>query len=166
MTKKSVWLGLDLGNARIGLALSDPELTFAHPEGVIQAGGDYFYAIDQIVDVIKDREVSHIVLGYPLKLDGAEGKSAKKVRRFAQALSRRLEEAGIDSQIELTDERMTTVSAHDLLLQAGMSSRQHRAVVDTQSAVVILQSALDSRKNKAAAQEMISDNLPDNQEDA
>lgn len=143
---RSVWLGLDLGNARVGVAISDPELTFAHPEGNIRVAGDYFQAIDKITDLIDDHQVSHVVIGYPLQLDGTEGKSAKKARRFSLALEKRLALYQIQGvSLELKDERMTTVRAHSQLMDAGIGSRRHRPLVDQQSAVLILQAALDDR---------------------
>ena len=73
-----VWLGIDLGDARVGLALSDPGLTFAHPIGNVQVFGDSFRAIDEVLEVIEDNNVEKVVIGLPLQLDGTEGKSAKK----------------------------------------------------------------------------------------
>lgn len=72
-----VWLGIDLGDARVGLALSDR----AHPRtsiGNIQVYGDSFRALDEVIDVIGDESVDHVVIGLPLLLNGEEGKSAKK----------------------------------------------------------------------------------------
>lgn len=145
-----VWLGVDLGNARVGLALSDPELTFAHPAGDIYVAGDYFFAIDDVIDVIKDEHVTHVVVGLPLQMDGTEGKSAKKARRWAANLEKRLRDAHPDASVQhqvpqvlLVDERLTTVSAHRQLFEANKSSKTHRPLVDQQSAVVILQTALD-----------------------
>ena len=84
------WLGIDLGDARVGLALSDPELTFAHPIGNIQAYGDSFRAIDDVIYTIEDENVDHVVIGLPLLLSGEEGKSAKKARRWANNLAKRI----------------------------------------------------------------------------
>ena len=67
-----VWLGIDLGDARVGLALSDPELTLAHPIGNIQVYGDSFRALDEVIDVIGDESVDHVVIGLPLLLNGEE----------------------------------------------------------------------------------------------
>ncbi|KAB7788456.1 Holliday junction resolvase RuvX [Bifidobacterium cebidarum] len=145
-----VWLGVDLGNARVGLALSDPELTFAHPAGDIYVAGDYFFAIDDVLDVIEDEHVTHVVVGLPLQMDGTEGKSAKKARRWAANLEKRLQTEAENTlekdkipQVSLIDERLTTVSAHRQLFEANKSSNKHRPLVDQQSAVVILQTALD-----------------------
>lgn len=149
-----VWLGVDLGNARVGLALSDPELSFAHPAGNVQAYGDSFHALDDVIDVIESESVEHVVVGLPLQLNGTEGKSAKKARRWVKNLETRIatliENGEITlkrvPQVSLIDERLTTVSAHRQLLQAQVSGKRHRPVVDQQSAVVILQSALDRRE--------------------
>ena len=78
-----VWLGIDLGDARVGLALSDPGITLAYPAGNIQVYGDSFRALDEVVDVIEDESVDHVVVGLPLLLSGEEGKSAKKARRWS-----------------------------------------------------------------------------------
>ena len=122
-----VWLGVDLGNARVGLALSDPELTFAHPAGNIHVAGDYFFAIDEVLNV-----------------------------RWAANLEKRLQAESEDSdsteyqipQVSLIDERLTTVSAHRQLFEAHKASNKHRPVVDQQSAVVILQTALDRTREQ------------------
>ena len=115
-----VWLGIDLGDARVGLALSDPELTLAHPIGNIQVYGDSFRALDEVIDVIGDESVDHVVIGLPLLLNGEEGKSAKKARRWSVNLEKRLHAAVEDESysvtrvptIALVDERLTTVTAH------------------------------------------------------
>lgn len=148
------WLGIDLGDARVGLALSDPELTFAHPIGNIQVHGDSFRAIEDVICMIEDEDVDHVIVGLPLLLSGEEGKSAKKARRWANNLAKRINaymetgETALERvpEIEMMDERLTTVSAHRQLRQANIAERGHRPVVDQQSAVVILQAALDKRK--------------------
>ncbi|MBT1171886.1 Holliday junction resolvase RuvX [Bifidobacterium sp. MA2] len=149
------WLGIDLGDARVGLAMSDPELTLAHPIGNVQVYGDSFRALDDVIDIIEDEHIDRVIVGLPLQLDGTEGKSAKKARRWASNLAKRIGrlmedgEIELDSapEIELQDERLTTVSAHRQLYDANVAGRKHRPVVDQQSAVVILQSALDRNEH-------------------
>jgi putative Holliday junction resolvase len=146
-----VWLGIDLGDARVGLALSDPELSFAHPAGNLNAYGDSFRTLDDVIELIEGAPIERVIVGLPMQLNGSEGSSAKKARRWANNLHRRLLLAQDDDdydireipQIELMDERLTTVSAHQQLRQAHIAGRQHRPMVDQQSAVLILQSALD-----------------------
>ena len=147
-----VWLGIDLGDARVGLALSDPGITLAYPAGNIQVYGDSFRALDEVVDVIEDELVDHVIVGLPLLLSGEEGKSAKKARRWTVNLERRLRAAVEDDEysltqvptIELVDERLTTVTAHHQLFDAQIGG--HCPMVDQQSAVVIQQTAIDRRK--------------------
>ena len=140
------WLGVDLGDARVGLALSDPELTFAHPIGNVPAYGDSFHVLDEVVAIVEDEHVDHVVVGLPLLLSGEEGRSARKARRWARNLAARLEAASDGRPaptVSLVDERLTTVSAHRQLRQAMVPGASHRPMVDQQSAVVILQTALD-----------------------
>ena len=133
-----IWLGLDLGNARVGVAASNPERSFAYPEGNIRVYGDYFQVFDDVLDLIEDK-----------------GSSAKKAQRWAKSLRRRLESEmedqdshiGVMPDIIFIDERLTTVDAHRRLFDANVSSKQHRAVVDQQSAVEILQTALDRARD-------------------
>ncbi|KFF31155.1 Holliday junction resolvase RuvX [Bifidobacterium bombi] len=156
-----VWLGIDLGEARVGIAMSDPELSFAHPEENLSAGGDSFRVLDDVVDIVVDYGVERVVIGLPLLLDGGEGKSAKKARRWATNLVKRLRGAVEEGRIGesnlpdvvMEDERLTTVSAHRQLNAAGLPGRAHRPDVDRQSAVLILQAALDRLSKGCEANE-------------
>ena len=151
-----VWLGVDLGNARVGLGQARPERKFGPPAwgGPVNRGS--VFALDAVIGVIEDENVDHVVVGLPLQMDGTEGRSAKKARRWADNLKKRMSALLDDGQFALTaipavtlvDERLTTVSAHRLLHDARIGGRQHRPVVDQQAAVVILQTALDSRENR------------------
>lgn len=149
-----VWLGVDLGAARVGLALSDPELTFAHPIGNIRVYGDALEAIDDVIDIIEREHVDHVVVGMPLLLSGSAGESAKKARHWTHELVARMVEYRDTGQlhiddipvVELHDERLTTVTAHRQLSDVRIATRGHRPMVDQQSAVLILQSALDAAR--------------------
>ena len=153
-----VWLGIDLGNARVGLSQSDPEHTLAHPLHNIHVNGDSFQAMDDVVRVIIENEITRIVIGLPLQLDGTQGRSANKARRWATNLDRRLRMTFASEHVErpipaisLVDERLTSVSAHRHLLDAGLRTMLHRRVVDQEAAVLILQSALDRFQAEEAA---------------
>ena len=149
-----VWLGVDLGNARVGLALSDPGLTLAHPAGNVQVNGDSFFALDAVIGVIEDENVDHVVVGLPLQMDGTEGRSAKKARRWADNLKKRMSALLDDGQFALTaipavtlvDERLTTVSAHNALNLTNTRGKKRKAVVDAVSAVIILEDYLRRTK--------------------
>ena len=140
---------MDLGNARVGIALSDSDLLLAHPEDYIKVNGDYFFAIEDVIALIEDKSVSKVIVGHPLQLDGAEGKSAKKAKRWAAALRNKLTQYSIEGvDVTLMDERLTSVSAHNQLLDAGLRMRKHRSVVDSQAAVILLQEALEMHKSE------------------
>lgn len=149
-------MGVDLGEARVGVALSDPEKTLAFPLKDVKVYGDSFQALDECIDIVTDRHVGHVVIGLPLSLSGEEGKSAKKARRWARQLAVRMGREGLEvPEISLQDERLTTVTAHRQLRQSGHAERSHRPMVDQQAAVIILQSALDtarSARNKTEPQ--------------
>lgn len=146
-----MWLGIDLGNARVGLALSDPELSFAYPAGNIRVYGDYFQSFDDVLNIIEEKQIDTVVVGLPIDLHGREGHSASRAKQWAHQLRKYLEEEVLDSRsaiqtvpdIVMVDERLTTVDAHRKLYDAHKTSRKHRAVVDQQAAVEILQMALD-----------------------
>ena len=148
-----VWLGVDLGEARVGLALSDPELTFAHPIGNIKVHGNAMDAIEDVIDILEREQVERIIVGVPLLLSGKQGESARKAQGWTRELMSRLLEYRNTGQIqlndvpivELQDERLTTVTAHRQLSDTRISTRDHRPMVDQQSAVLILQSALGAR---------------------
>lgn len=140
----AVWMGVDLGDARVGIALSDPEESMAYPLRDITVYGDSFQALDECIDLIEEKHVSQVVVGYPLLMSGKEGKSARKDKRWAKQLRSRLQRLGHSTvTVSLQDERLTTVTAHRQLENAGYRERRHRPMVDQQSAVIILQAALD-----------------------
>lgn len=129
-------LGIDHGTVRIGLALSDELGMLAHPlETVSEPQG-----LRRISEVVRDRGVTAVVLGLPLRLDGTEGSAAERVRLFLAAL-RPLIPAEIP--IHLRDESLTTVTASGQLRAAGRKTKDHRPVIDQAAAAVILQEYLD-----------------------
>lgn len=151
MADRDIWMGVDLGEARVGVALSDPEKSLAFPLKDVRVYGDSFQALDECIDIITDRHVGHVVIGLPLELSGQEGKSAKKARRWARQLTVRMGRMGLEPpSLEMKDERLTTVTAHRQLRDSGYSERSHRPMVDQQAAVIILQSALNARKSSLA----------------
>ncbi len=131
------YLGLDLGRARIGLALADDVLRTARPHSAVQRRSD---AADlaAIAEVAREYEVDRAVLGLPLNMDGTEGSSA----RFARAFRLKLGEA-LGVPVELEDERLSTFEAEGRLRAQGVAAREQRALIDAESAAVILQAWLD-----------------------
>lgn len=133
-------LGLDVGDKRIGVALSDPEGILASPFTVINRG-DESQALAAILNIIKQQQVGRVIIGLPHSLDGSLGEQAQKVRDFAQKLS-----SHIQVPLEYRDERLTTVMAERLRRAAGSKrakKTREKARNDAQAAALILQGYLD-----------------------
>ena len=133
-------LALDLGQARIGLALSDLLGMTANPLAPLSCVGPRKDVLS-VVNLVREHEVVAVVVGLPLLLSGEEGDAARSAREFADRLRARVGSV----VVEMWDERLTTVEAERTLIAAGMSRRKRRNVVDGVAAALILQSYLDSR---------------------
>lgn len=134
-------MGIDYGTSRIGIAVSDGLGMVANPVGTVNE--KYFPGqLKSVAEQVEKLRPEKIVFGLPLNMDGTEGNSAKLVREFAEKLE---EKTGVP--IEFMDERLTTVSAHRMLNDMQMNGSQKRKkVVDTLSAVIILQNYLDKKE--------------------
>jgi putative Holliday junction resolvase len=134
-------LGLDIGEERIGVAVSDPTGSVASPVTVLQAkrvAGDP----SPFVRLLEDYEPECLVVGIPVTLAGEEGPQATEVRRIALTLS---EIAG-GLPIEYWDERLSSAQAKRAMRDAGMSEREQRGAVDKIAAAIVLQAWLDARR--------------------
>ncbi|RCV47713.1 Holliday junction resolvase RuvX [Marinitenerispora sediminis] len=149
--RHGVRLALDPGDARIGVARSDPGGMLATPLETVRRGpGD----LDRIARLVLEHEAREVIVGYPASLSGEEGPAARKARSFAAALARLLAPV----PVRLVDERLTTVTAQQQL-HAGASlgrrgargGRARRAVIDQAAATVLLQSALDAERRTGHA---------------
>jgi putative Holliday junction resolvase len=131
-------LALDLGKKRIGLAISDPLGITAQglPNLVRTRKRADLAALDQLV---RERQVGLILMGNPINMRGDEGRQSAWVREFAEALEKR---TGLP--VKLWDERLTSVEANRVLRSSGISIEKRAAAVDRLSAVILLQSYLDS----------------------
>lgn len=139
-----VRLGIDPGDARIGVARSDPSGMLATPVETVSRGqGD----LDRIAAILEEEAAVEVVVGLPRSLSGGEGPAAAKAREFAVALARRVDPV----PVRLCDERLTTVTAESMLRERGKKGAKRRAVVDQAAAVVILQNALDTERARGAA---------------
>jgi len=136
-TKRSA--GLDVGERRIGVAVSDSLALTAQPLGVVQRTSAQA-AIEGIMSLLRDYDVAAFVVGLPLNMDGREGPQADRVRHFCSKL-----EAQTGIGVLFQDERLTTVQGERVLIEAGLQRRKRRATVDATAAVLILQGHLDAR---------------------
>lgn len=128
-------IGVDLGDARVGIALSNPDRTLASPLEVIKRTGNLYRDIAKIVD---EWEATMVVVGLPLSLDGSVGPAAKKALAEVERMG-----APLRVPIETYDERLTTVTAERLMTDAGLDTRNQRKVVDKIAAAIMLQAWLD-----------------------
>ena len=148
-------LGVDFGEARIGLAASDELGMMAHPVETIHRRETPDY-LARIAEVVAERNIETVVVGLPLRLDGTHGTAAEKVNAFVTDLRAKLPES---VEIEAFDERLSTVEAQRQLHEAGRSTRTSRDVIDQAAAVVILQDYLDEKAGPAPPPEPEEDEV-------
>ena len=130
-------MGLDVGNKRIGIALSDPMGWTAQGHSVLQrknTAADY----DELLKICREYEVEKIVVGYPLNMNGTIGPKAIEIQQFADIMREKSQ-----LPVELWDERLSTRSAERTLLEADLSRKKRKQVIDKVAAVNILQAYLN-----------------------
>ncbi|MDQ4105154.1 MAG: Holliday junction resolvase RuvX [Actinomycetota bacterium] len=133
---------MDVGEVRVGVALSDPSGVLAMPLATLnrdRAGGT---DLEALAALVAEHEVVEVVVGLPRTLAGRLGPAAQAAGDYARALAGRID----DVPVQLTDERLTTVSATRMLAERGVRGRKQRAVVDQAAAVEILQGWLEKRR--------------------
>jgi len=130
-------LGLDIGDKRIGVALSDPQGVLASPLTIITRQNETA-DIETIISIISQHQVKCVIVGLPRSMDGSLGKQAERVKAFVQKLSSQTE-----VPVEFRDERLSTVSAKRLMQAAYARKTRKNARDDAVAAAIILQSYLD-----------------------
>ena len=135
-------LGVDYGDVRTGLALSDGLLMLAHEAGVITERNAE-RAAQAVVRAAREHGADCIVLGFPKNMDGSQGPRAQKTLAFKELL-----EQAFDGAVILRDERNTTVSAAHILNQSNVRGKKRKAVIDAVAACVILQDYLDALRQQ------------------
>lgn len=135
-------MAIDLGHVRTGVAVSDRTEQIASPVGTVTEHNDERLC-ETLAQLAKDKKAERLVLGLPRNMDGSLGESARRVQTFADALR---DKTGLP--VELWDERLTTVSAIGYLNQTNTRGKKRKAVVDTVSAVIILEDYLRRRRNE------------------
>ncbi len=132
-------LALDLGDVRIGVAISDDERRVAVPLGTVRAGAPQ--DLRTIAKLVREHDVALVVVGHPLSLAGERGEAARRAEAFAEALR-----SVLAVPVVLHDERLSTVQAERALGEAGLRGPRRRRAVDRSAATVILQSYLDAER--------------------
>lgn len=136
-------VGIDPGEARIGIAVSDENGSIAFPRATVAARGGHAEAARKVREALAGEEISAVVVGLPLRLDGTEGEAARRARAFGAVLGRAL---GVD--VEYWDERLTTAAAERSLREMGRRGRKQREVVDQSAAALLLQGYLDAKSGE------------------
>ena len=140
MLKKRI-LGVDFGDARTGVAISDLSGILASGVGTIKSSG-FLKTAEEVAKIAKEKDVSLIVLGHPINMNGTLGPRSEK----AQAFGKHLEEiTGLP--VVLYDERLSTANAHVMLNMTNTRGQKRKAIIDEMSACLILQSYLDATMN-------------------
>lgn len=139
-------LGLDVGDKTIGVAVSDGLGVTAQGVTTIERVG-IKKDTGKILEYIKEYDCDTVVIGLPLKLDGSDSPQTEKVREFRQRLENKLTGSGMN-QVNLVyyDERLTTVMAERVLIEADMRRNKRKEIIDRQAAIIILQGYLDSNR--------------------
>ena len=135
------FVGLDVGDVRIGVAVSDPLGIIAQPHSVIK-NVSREKSIQAIVDLVKEREAVRVVVGLPLNIEGQVGPQAGKVLAFVESLR-----AALDVEIVTQDERYSSSAAQSMLIAANVSRKNRKGIIDKVAAHHILQTYLDRMKN-------------------
>ena len=139
-------LAIDFGRARVGVAVSDELQLLAHPLETIAANKR---SIARVAEIVRERNVDHVVVGVPRQLNGKIGDAATEALLFAEKLR-----AILPCPVVAWDERLTTVAAHRALREAGKKTRATRDYIDQVAAQMILQGYLDRRQHVTHAEEM------------
>ncbi|UXM89983.1 Holliday junction resolvase RuvX [Paenarthrobacter sp. JL.01a] len=143
---RGIKLGVDVGTVRVGLAQCDPDGILATPFKTVGRDAKKNSDVRLVVKHAAELPAVQIFVGLPRTMKGEERSSAAMAADYALLLVGELSRAGLDIPVNLVDERLSSVTAHRNLHEAGMSSRNHRKVVDQVAAAGILQHAIDMQK--------------------
>ena len=136
------YLGLDLGTRTLGISLSDSTLTIASTLKTIRfSENDYDFLIDELETIIKEYNISKIVLGFPKNMNNTIGERCETTLKFKEKL-----ETIFNIEVVLQDERLTTVEATNYMLEADISRKKRKKSIDALAANIILQTYLDKEK--------------------
>ena len=138
------YLGLDLGTKTLGVAITDTTGLIARPLKVIHfPKEDYETALRELQNILDEYDISKIALGFPKNMDGTVGFASERSLKFKKMI-----ESITDIPVTLVDERLTTVLAENILLEADVSRKKRKSVIDGVAAVLILETLLKMEENK------------------
>jgi putative Holliday junction resolvase len=135
---RMVCMGIDVGTRRIGVAISDPLGMIAQPLTTLEAPRGGGVPLDALRAIVEERGVERIVVGLPLRMDGSHGPEAQAAAAIAEEIG-----AALRIEVVLEDERLSSVEAERLLIEAGVRRQERKGTTDRVAAAIILQSHLD-----------------------
>ncbi|MET4588432.1 Holliday junction resolvase RuvX [Arthrobacter sp. 754] len=147
---QGIKLGVDVGTVRVGVAVCDRDAILATPYKTLDRNAKKNSDVRVIASLAEELGAVQVIVGLPRTMKGEEHASARMATDYAELLVAELVRRGIDVPVNLVDERLSSVTAHRNLHEAGMSSRNHRKVVDQVAAAGILQHAIDMQKARGA----------------
>lgn len=137
------YLGLDLGTRTLGLSISDLTHTIASTYKTIRyQENDYEFLLQELKKIIEQEQIEKLVLGLPKNMNNTIGESAERCMNFKKLL-----EDNLNIQVEMQDERLTTVEATNYMIEANMSRKKRKQKIDSLAANIILQTYLDRKKD-------------------
>ena len=137
------YLGLDLGTRTLGLSISDLTHTIASTYKTIRyEENDYEFLLNELKKIIEAEKIGKLVLGLPKNMNNTIGESAERCLNFKKLL-----EENLNIEVEMQDERLTTVEAHNYMIEANMSRKKRKQKIDSLAANIILQTYLDRKKD-------------------
>ena len=137
------YLGLDLGSRTLGIAISDDQGIIASSLKVIRHDEEYDKLVDEVLLLLKEKNIEGIVLGFPKNMNNTLGFKGELSLKFKEMLEKKT-----TIPVFLQDERLSTVSANNVLIDGGMSRKKRKNVVDSVAATIILQTFLDKENNR------------------
>jgi putative holliday junction resolvase len=144
--RKGKRLAIDVGTVRIGLASCDPDGILSSPISALSRSESSFESVQAIVSLVNELDVIEVLVGDPISLSGSATSSTRDARQLAAEIA-----SVISVPVRLVDERLTTVSAQTKLRQSGISSRDAKSLIDSASAVEILEQALNTERSTGKA---------------
>ena len=137
-------MSIDYGDKRVGVALSDPMQMISYPFNTLNNFNES-NLIQDILNISNEKDVDKIIIGLPLSMSGKPSEQTKKVIHFKSLLIEEISNQNINITIDTIDERLSSVSAKDIMIQQGIKTGHNKAKIDELSAAIILQEYLDSK---------------------
>ena len=136
-------MSIDYGDKRVGIALSDPMQTISYPSGVINKKNDK-HLIEELFKIISEKQIKKIIIGLPISMSGSYSQQTNKVIAFKNTLIDELHDRDLNIPVDTIDERLSSVSAKNIMIQQGIKTGHNKSKIDELSASIILQEYLDS----------------------